>query len=58
MRSVIMTAVWLGIGFVITEFVASYLEMRSVERMAGHKLVDPVREARDLQAAGPATPSP
>lgn len=58
MRSVIMIALWLGIGFAITEFVASYLETRSVERLAAHNPIDPVSEARDLPAAGPATPSP
>jgi len=55
MRGVVITAIWLGIGFGITEFVASYLEARSVEGRAVHKLAEP---ERDMQAAGPARPAP
>ncbi len=56
MRSVIWIAVWLGIGFAITEFVASYLEAsRQVERSAIQKLGDPESDAGDMQAARPAT---
>ena len=57
MRGVVITAIWLGLGFGITEFVASFLETRG-EHQAVQKRQDQARDARDLQATGPATPRP
>lgn len=56
MRNLIIMAVWLGIGFGITELVASYLQARSAEPQAVQKLHDPASDARDVQAAGPRSP--
>jgi hypothetical protein len=59
MRNLIIVAIWLGVGFAITEFIASYLEAsRNDEHQAIQKLSDPARDARDVQATGPATPTP
>ena len=52
MRNLIIVAVWLGIGFGITEFVASYLEASRAQPTA-HKLNDATPDARNVQAAVP-----
>jgi len=52
MRNLIIVAIWLAIGFGVTELVASVIEAHSVNRVAIQKLEDPALDARDIQAIG------
>jgi hypothetical protein len=41
MRYLLVVAVWLAIGFGVTELVASFIEVQSANRVATPKLEDP-----------------
>ena len=56
MRNLVIVAVWLAIGFGVTELVASYIEAQSANRVATPKLADPTLDARDIHAVGKRSP--
>jgi hypothetical protein len=52
MRNLLVVAIWLAIGFGVTELVASFVEVQSASRVATPKFEDPALEARDTHAVG------
>jgi len=56
MRNLIIVALWLAIGFGVTELVASFMEVQSSSRVATPKLEDPAYDARDIHAVGKRSP--
>jgi hypothetical protein len=56
MRILVIIAVWLTIGFGVTELVASFIEVQSASRVATPKLEDPAHDARDIHAVGKRSP--
>jgi hypothetical protein len=56
MRYLIIVAVWLALGFGVTELVASFIEVQSASRVVTPKLEDPAYDARDIHAVGKRSP--
>jgi len=57
MRNLVIVAIWIGIGFAVTEFVASALEKSRVdEHQSAHTAYDPARDARGVTADAPPGP--
>jgi hypothetical protein len=58
MRNLIIVAIWLAIGFGVTELVASYIEVQSqsANHVATPKFEDPALNARDIHAVGKRSP--
>ena len=58
MRNLIIVAIWLALGFGVTELVASYIEAQtqSANRVETPKFEDPELNARDIHAVGKRSP--